>query len=228
MARNQVSGLGTSNPSRNNCVNGRIPLWRGHWSNLRISHYASRSFWNCLTFRTFCDDLLNGVVILTSLAMFVRDSSWGCCRLDVLLDLFSQHHSVTKLVVGCRWSWAVLYFTSEILFKSPRLTHGINLLLDDWFADWALVRCLVSYFTWVQLTTVLVPVYVSETAPRQIRGSLVATYQLFVTMGILTSYCINLGTSQVQNQSGSWRGALACTYLWAGLLAIGYVIQPTS
>jgi MFS transporter, SP family, sugar:H+ symporter len=70
---------------------------------------------------------------------------------------------------------------------------------------------------------VLVPVYVSETAPRQLRGALVATYQLFVTMGILTSYCINLGTSQVQNQSGSWRGALACTYLWAGLLAWGYL-----
>jgi MFS transporter, SP family, sugar:H+ symporter len=51
---------------------------------------------------------------------------------------------------------------------------------------------------------VLVPVYQSETAPRQIRGALVATYQLFITMGILTSYCINLGTSQVQDQSGSW------------------------
>jgi hypothetical protein len=44
MARNQVGGLGTSNPSRNNCVNGRIPLWRRHWSNLRIPHYASTSF----------------------------------------------------------------------------------------------------------------------------------------------------------------------------------------
>jgi MFS transporter, SP family, sugar:H+ symporter len=75
----------------------------------------------------------------------------------------------------------------------------------------------------ISLIKVLVPVYVSETAPRQLRGALVATYQLFVTMGILTSYCINLGTSQVQNQSGSWRGALACTYLWAGLLASGYL-----
>jgi MFS transporter, SP family, sugar:H+ symporter len=70
----------------------------------------------------------------------------------------------------------------------------------------------------------LVPVYLSETGPRQIRGALVSTYQLFITMGILTSYCINLGTSQVQQQSGSWRAALAISYLWAGVLAIGYLI----
>ena len=68
----------------------------------------------------------------------------------------------------------------------------------------------------------VVPVYQSETAPRQIRGALVATYQLFVTMGILTSYCVNLGTSQVQDQSGSWRGAIAVMYLWSGILALGY------
>lgn len=75
---------------------------------------------------------------------------------------------------------------------------------------------------------VLVPVYQSETGPRQIRGALVGTYQLFVTLGILTSYCINLGTSQVEQQSGSWRAALAINYLWAGLLAIGMYFMPES
>ena len=85
-----------------------------------------------------------------------------------------------------------------------------------------------SYPNWFLILLVLVPVYQSESAPRQIRGALVATYQLFVTMGILTSYCVNLGTSQVQNQSGSWRGAIAIMYLWAGLLALGYLNLVTS
>jgi MFS family permease len=91
---------------------------------------------------------------------------------------------------------------------------------DDLFVVSVLV--LYQVFPLMYVDKVLVPVYQSETAPRQIRGALVACYQLFVTMGILTSYCINLGTSQVQYQSGSWRGALACTYLWAGLLGLGY------
>lgn len=99
--------------------------------------------------------------------------------------------------------------------------HGISLQLDDVSVVSVSALCLVFSSDEALLIQVLVPVYQSETAPRQLRGALVATYQLFVTMGILTSYCINLGTSQVEDQSGSWRGALACTYLWAGLLALG-------
>ncbi|MCO5556540.1 hypothetical protein L7F22_010089 [Adiantum nelumboides] len=49
-----------------------------------------------------------------------------------------------------------------------------------------------------------VPLYQSETVPRQIRGALVATYQLFITLGILVAYCINIGTRSLDN-SGSWR-----------------------
>jgi len=76
--------------------------------------------------------------------------------------------------------------------------------------------------------SVLVPVYVSETVPKQIRGALVATYQLFVTMGILTSYAVNLGTSQVDPNSWCWRGALMIAYLWAIVLMVGMIILPES
>lgn len=74
--------------------------------------------------------------------------------------------------------------------------------------------------------SVLTPVYVSETVPKEIRGTLVSIYQLFVTLGILTSYLVNLGTSEVDNQSGSWRGALAIAYLWAIILMIGMIMLP--
>ncbi|KAK6504554.1 hexose transporter hxt1 [Arthrobotrys musiformis] len=74
--------------------------------------------------------------------------------------------------------------------------------------------------------SVLVPVYVSETVPKQIRGALVATYQLFVTMGILTSYCVNLGTSHVDDTAWSWRAALIIGYLWALILMGGMFILP--
>ncbi|EWC48834.1 hypothetical protein DRE_00139 [Drechslerella stenobrocha 248] len=74
--------------------------------------------------------------------------------------------------------------------------------------------------------SVLVPVYVSETVPKQIRGALVATYQLFVTMGILTSYCVNLGTSHVDDSAWSWRGALMIGYIWALVLMAGMFFLP--
>ncbi|KAI5838476.1 general substrate transporter [Morchella snyderi] len=73
----------------------------------------------------------------------------------------------------------------------------------------------------------LVPVYVSETVPKQVRGAMVASYQLFVTCGLLTSYCVNLGTSRVSN-SGEWRGPLAIGYFWASSLMVGMFFLPES
>ncbi|KAF3938741.1 hypothetical protein ABW19_dt0206680 [Dactylella cylindrospora] len=96
-----------------------------------------------------------------------------------------------------------------------------------------------SFYEWYQVAigrficglavgglSVLVPVYVSETVPKQIRGALVATYQLFVTLGILTSYVINFGTSHIDGEPWSWRGALIIGYLWALILMGGMAILP--
>lgn len=52
--------------------------------------------------------------------------------------------------------------------------------------------------------SVTVPVYVSETVPKQLRGALIALYQLFVTLGILVSYCINL-VGFLLHLSSHWR-----------------------
>jgi SP family sugar:H+ symporter-like MFS transporter len=52
--------------------------------------------------------------------------------------------------------------------------------------------------------SVLTPTYQSETAPRYVRGALVSCYQLFITLGIFTAYCINFGT-EANETARSWR-----------------------
>lgn len=81
--------------------------------------------------------------------------------------------------------------------------------------------------TLTDLYPVLVPIYVSETVPKEIRGGLVACYQLFVTLGLLTSYIVNFGTSHVHN-SAQWRGAIAIGYTWGICLGIGTFFVPES
>ncbi|KAH8105333.1 general substrate transporter [Cristinia sonorae] len=72
-----------------------------------------------------------------------------------------------------------------------------------------------------------VPMYQAETAPPQIRGSLTATYQLFITFGILVAYCISIGTRDVSG-SGSWRIVVGIGILWALILGIGILFMPES
>ncbi|KAL8278294.1 hypothetical protein RQP46_009326 [Phenoliferia psychrophenolica] len=76
----------------------------------------------------------------------------------------------------------------------------------------------------------VVPLYQSETAPKEIRGSLVATYQLFITLGILIAYIISLGTRSLGGAvaSGSWRIVLALNILWALVLGVGIFFAPES
>ncbi|GAA5999125.1 sugar porter family MFS transporter [Rhodotorula paludigena] len=74
----------------------------------------------------------------------------------------------------------------------------------------------------------VVPLYQSETAPKEIRGTLVATYQLAITAGILVAYCISIGTRYLDENGASWRIVCALTMFFSLFLAIGIIFAPES
>jgi MFS transporter, SP family, sugar:H+ symporter len=75
--------------------------------------------------------------------------------------------------------------------------------------------------------SLLVPMYQAETAPPYIRGALISTYQLFITLGIFLAACFNFGTYEHQrNNSGSWRIVLALGWVFALILGAGILAFP--
>ncbi|KIY62582.1 general substrate transporter [Cylindrobasidium torrendii FP15055 ss-10] len=72
-----------------------------------------------------------------------------------------------------------------------------------------------------------VPMYQAETAPPQIRGALTATYQLFITLGILIAYCVSIGSRELDGAS-SWRTVVGIGFAWPAILAIGILFMPES
>ncbi|EJF60935.1 general substrate transporter [Dichomitus squalens LYAD-421 SS1] len=72
-----------------------------------------------------------------------------------------------------------------------------------------------------------VPMYQAETAPPQIRGTLTATYQLFITFGILIAYCISIGARGISG-SGSWRTVVGIGFVWPVILGVGILFMPES
>jgi len=72
-----------------------------------------------------------------------------------------------------------------------------------------------------------VPMYQAETAPSQIRGTLTATYQLFITFGILVAYCISIGARDL-NGASSWRTVVGISFVWPAILGFGILFMPES
>ncbi|KAL4760789.1 sugar porter family MFS transporter [Aspergillus foveolatus] len=68
------------------------------------------------------------------------------------------------------------------------------------------------------------PLYVSENAPRAIRGGLTGLYQLFITMGIMLAFWINYGSLLHISGAGQYLVPLAMQGLPAVLLLVGMLL----
>ncbi|KAI1819825.1 general substrate transporter [Xylaria intraflava] len=69
--------------------------------------------------------------------------------------------------------------------------------------------------------------YMSEIAPRKVRGAIVAGYQFCITIGLLLASAVDYAT-QNRNDSGSYRIPIAIQMLWALILGIGLLFLPES
>lgn len=78
--------------------------------------------------------------------------------------------------------------------------------------------------------SVVVPMYQSESSPAIIRGVLVSTYQLFITLGIWTSNMVTWGTHKNLDHeaSAAWRITNALGFAWALILGVGIMFLPES
>ncbi|KAJ5147143.1 High-affinity fructose transporter ght6 [Penicillium atrosanguineum] len=110
--------------------------------------------------------------------------------------------------VGRKWSisgWCWILMAGVTVQISSPTTNGIKL-------QWAVGQQVLES---------------AESGPRHIRGALVSTYQLFITLGIFVANCINFGTEK-RTDTGSWRIPMGITYLWALILGVGMIFFPES
>ncbi|CAG9990334.1 unnamed protein product [Clonostachys byssicola] len=75
--------------------------------------------------------------------------------------------------------------------------------------------------------SVVVPMYQSESVPAKIRGVVVSTYQLLITLGIWTAAMVNWGTES-SSSSASWRIPNGLSFAWALVLGGGILFLPES
>lgn len=79
----------------------------------------------------------------------------------------------------------------------------------------------------VGFISAIVILYMSEIAPKAVRGALVAGYQFCITIGILLANCV-VYTTQNRLDTGSYRIPIAIQFLWAIIVGMGLFFLPES
>lgn len=76
--------------------------------------------------------------------------------------------------------------------------------------------------------SVVVPMFQSECSPKEIRGAVIAGYQLAITFGMFSANVVNLGMRRNESWDCSWRVVVALGTSCAIPLAIGVMFLPES
>lgn len=79
----------------------------------------------------------------------------------------------------------------------------------------------------VGFVSAIIILYMSEVAPKKVRGAIVAGYQFCITIGILLASCVDYAT-QNRDDTGSYRIPISVQILWAIILASGLFFLPES
>ena len=77
----------------------------------------------------------------------------------------------------------------------------------------------------VGMISASIPLYQSETAPKWIRGTIVGTYQLAITVGLLLASIVGNATKN-RYDTGSYRIPIAVQFAWALILFFGMLVLP--
>ena len=77
----------------------------------------------------------------------------------------------------------------------------------------------------VGLISAIIPLYQSETAPKWIRGTIVGTYQLAITIGLFIASIVNNATKD-RDDTGSYRIPIAIQFAWGIIMIVGMLILP--
>ncbi|KAI8639015.1 general substrate transporter [Parasitella parasitica] len=129
-------------------------------------------------------------------------------------------------------SWIIGYFADRIGRKYSIVLSTVVFLLGSALQGGAqnIEMLLGSRFVTgmaVGALSLLVPLYQSEIAPPELRGGLLSLQQLSITFGILISFWIDFGFTNVQGQA-SWRIPLCIQIVFALILGFGILFFPFS
>ncbi|KAH7310106.1 putative quinate permease [Rhexocercosporidium sp. MPI-PUGE-AT-0058] len=163
----------------------------------------------------------------------------------IVMEAFKAEYKITKQIAatlnsnivstlqgGCFFGALIAYYIADRWGRRPSLllAAGVTCLgvtiqcATKGYLDGLYVGRLVAGFG-VGAASMLTPLYVSENAPRAIRGGLTGLYQLFIATGVMLSFWVNYGSYRnfkpQKTSNSTWLVPLALQAIPALCLFIG-------
>lgn len=151
----------------------------------------------------FLSNVRTGVIV----GIFNIGCAIGCIFLSKIADVFGRRIGIM---------FAMVIYVVGIIVQIASQTAWYQIVIGRAISGLA-VGCL----------SVLSPMFISESAPKQLRGTLVCCFQLNITLGIFLGYCTTYGT-KTYSDSRQWRIPLGLCFAWAILLFVGMIAMPES
>lgn len=114
-------------------------------------------------------------------------------------------------------SFGVIVFIVGVVIQLTAMDSWVHMMMGRFVAGLGIGNLSVG-----------VPMFQSECSPREIRGAVVASYQLLITLGILISNCVNYGVRSIESSSASWRIVVGLGIAFSLPLGIGVLFVPES
>ncbi|GGB48455.1 MFS transporter [Lentibacillus populi] len=160
--------------------------------------------------------------VISGALLFIKD--------DILLTSFTEGLVVSSMLIGAIFGSGFSGPLSD-RFGRRRLVFMISIV----FILGALALAAAPNMTVLVIgrliiglavggSTAIVPVYLSEMAPTEQRGSLSSLNQLMITIGILSSYLVNYAFAPIEG----WRWMVGLAVVPSLILMIGVLFMPES
>jgi len=127
---------------------------------------------------------------------------FGAIMAGDLADFFGRR---TTIIVGC------ILFSAGVIMETAATSYGL-----------LIAGRLIAGFG-VGYVSAIIILYMSEIAPRKVRGAIVSGYQFCITIGLLLSSCVVYAT-HLEKTTKSYRVPIAIQFLWALILGMYWLL----
>ena len=125
--------------------------------------------------------------------------------------------------VGAGWLSAHLGRKRSLILGAVLFVLGSLLCGMAWSPATLIAARLVLGLA-IGIATFTAPLYLAEVAPERIRGAMISTYQLMITIGILVAFLSDTALSY----TGAWRWMLGVIAIPGALFLLGVLLLPDS